>query len=155
MRGLSSMPGRPAGIDESRRRLRRMSPGAMGRDRTDVAVARGRLLGCGAMDTGSSRPSLIRPGDVAKDLAVSRTWVYDAANAGRIPSIRIGGEDGPLRFVPEDLDRWIDEAREAWRPGGGSVATRNPGDEGVVGERPDDGARRAGRALGSGHGARR
>jgi excisionase family DNA binding protein len=73
---------------------------------------------------------LIRPSDVAKDLAVSRTWVYDAANAGRIPSIRIGGEEGPLRFVPEDLDRWIDEARKAWRPGGPSVATRNPGADG-------------------------
>jgi excisionase family DNA binding protein len=83
-----------------------------------------------AMDPRSGRPSLIRPGDVAKDLAVSRTWVYDAANAGRIPSIRIGGEDGPLRFVPEDLDRWIDEARKAWRPGSGSVATRVPGDDG-------------------------
>lgn len=76
---------------------------------------------------------LIRPGQVAKDLAVSRTWVYDAANAGRIPSIRIGGEEGPLRFVPEDLDRWIDEARKAWRPGGGSVATRSPCDEGLAG----------------------
>ena len=83
---------------------------------------------------------LLRPGDVAKDLAVSRTWVYDAANAGRIPSIRIGGEQGPLRFVPEDLDRWIDEARKAWRPGGGSVATavlgggRNVGSKGVRGQ---------------------
>ena|ERR1700728_4445387 len=77
---------------------------------------------------------LIRPSQVAKDLAVSRTWVYDAANAGRIPSIRIGGEEGPLRFVPEDVDRWIDEARKAWKPGGGSVATRNPCDEGAVEE---------------------
>ncbi len=98
---------------------------------------------------------LIRPGQVAKDLAVSRTWVYDAANAGRIPSIRIGGEEGPLRFVPEDLDRWIDEARKAWRPGGGSVATRSPCDEGLAGERPREGARRAGRTVGSGRAARR
>jgi len=89
-----------------------------------MAASRGRLRGRMAMDTRSGRPSLIRPCDVAKDLAVSRTWVYDAANAGRIPSIRIGGEDGPLRFVPEDIDRWIDEARKAWRPGSGSVATQ-------------------------------
>jgi excisionase family DNA binding protein len=74
---------------------------------------------------------LLRPSDVAKDLAVSRSWVYDAANAGRIPSIRVGGVEGPLRFVPEDLERWIDEARKGWRPGGGSVATR------VQGERAD------------------
>jgi excisionase family DNA binding protein len=77
---------------------------------------------------------LLRPGDVAKDLAVSRTWVYDAASAGRIPSIRIGGEQGPLRFVPEDLDRWLDEARKAWRPGAGSVATRVLGDRDARGD---------------------
>jgi excisionase family DNA binding protein len=94
---------------------------------------------------------LIRPGEVAKELAVSRTWVYDAANAGRIPSIRIGGEEGPLRFVPEDIDRWVDEARKAWKPGGGSVATRNPCDE-AAGERAHEGARRAGRAVGNGQG---
>jgi excisionase family DNA binding protein len=134
MRGMATIAGRPAGTGESRRRLRRMPPGAIGHDRRDVAASRGRLLGCGAIHARSSRPSLIRPGDVAKDLAVSRTWVYDAANAGRIPSIRIGGEDGPLRFVPEDLDQWIDEARKAWRPGGGSVATRH-----LVGDRPLDG----------------
>jgi hypothetical protein len=43
---------------------------------------------------------------------------------GRIPSIRIGGEEGPLRFVPEDIDRWIDEARAAWTPGKPAVGTR-------------------------------
>ena len=131
MRGLSTMSARqPAGTGESRRRLRRVAPGVIGHARRDVAGPRGRLRDRMAIATRSGRPSLIRPGDVAKDLAVSRTWVYDAANAGRIPSIRIGGEDGPLRFVPEDLDRWIDEARNAWRPGGGSVATRSPGDDG-------------------------
>ena len=98
---------------------------------------------------------LIRPSEVAKDLAVSRTWVYDAANSGRIPSIRIGGEEGPLRFVPEDLERWIDEARKAWRPGSGSVATRNPCEEASSGERPPAASRRAGRGVGSGRGARR
>jgi excisionase family DNA binding protein len=98
---------------------------------------------------------LLKPSEVAAELGVSRTWVYDAANAGRIPSIRIGGEQGPLRFVPEDLDRWIDEARKAWRPGGGTVATRNPCDEGLAGERPPERSRRAGRAVGSGRGARR
>jgi predicted DNA-binding transcriptional regulator AlpA len=52
---------------------------------------------------------------VAAQLGVSRTWLYDAAKTGRIPSIRIGGPDGPLRFIPEDLQRWIDDAR-AERP---------------------------------------
>ncbi|MBV9418107.1 MAG: helix-turn-helix domain-containing protein [Solirubrobacterales bacterium] len=42
----------------------------------------------------------LKPNDVARQLAVSRAWVYEAARTGRIPSVRIGGPDGPLRFVP-------------------------------------------------------
>lgn len=53
---------------------------------------------------------LLKPNDVAKKLAVSRAWVYEAARTGRIPSVRIGGVDGPLRFVPEDVDAWLAEA---------------------------------------------
>lgn len=60
---------------------------------------------------------LLKPAEVAASLGVSRTWLYDAAKCGRIPSIRIGGEDGPLRFVADDLQQWIDDARAAWRPG--------------------------------------
>jgi hypothetical protein len=45
--------------------------------------------------------------------------------SGRIPSVRIGGPDGPLRFVGEDIDRWIDEARAAWSPGRPAVGTRH------------------------------
>ena len=77
--------------------------------------------------------TLLRPGDLARELCVSRAWVYDAAHRGRIPSIRIGGEDGPLRFVAEDVERWLDEARAAWRPGGRSVPTA------VAGGGRDDG----------------
>jgi excisionase family DNA binding protein len=72
---------------------------------------------------------LITPLEVAARLGVSRTWVYVAAKEGRIPSIRIGGSEGPLRFVADDVDRWIDEARAAWRPGDTSAATlRRAGD---------------------------
>ena len=70
--------------------------------------------------------SLLKPTEVAHRLGVSRAWVYDAAKRGRIPSIRIGGEEGPLRFVPEDLELWIDDARAAWTPGRPAVVTRNP-----------------------------
>src|SRR5271165_4342854 len=66
---------------------------------------------------------LLKPTDVADRLSVSRAWVYDAAKVGRIPAIRIGGEDGPLRFVAEDVERWIDDARAAWTPGGPTVPT--------------------------------
>jgi excisionase family DNA binding protein len=67
--------------------------------------------------------TLLKPTEVARRLGVSRTWLYTAAKDGRIPSVRIGGPDGPLRFVPEDLDAWLDEARAAWRPGDTSAAT--------------------------------
>jgi excisionase family DNA binding protein len=59
---------------------------------------------------------LLRPSDVARQLGVSRTWLYDAAKDGRIPSVRLGGEEGPLRFVPADLRAWIDASRASWRP---------------------------------------
>ena len=57
--------------------------------------------------------SLLRPSDVATKLCVSRAWVYAAAEQGRIPAIRLGGEGGPLRFVAEDVEEWLDEARKA------------------------------------------
>lgn len=69
---------------------------------------------------------LSKPSELAAQLGVSRSWLYDAAKAGRVPSIRIGGEEGPLRFVPEDIQRWIDDARAAWAPGCQTVPTRHP-----------------------------
>jgi|SRR5271165_1330275 len=69
---------------------------------------------------------LLKPTEVADRLSVSRAWVYDAAKVGRIPAIRIGGEDGPLRFVAEDLDAWLADARARWTPGSRTVATRVP-----------------------------
>ena len=68
------------------------------------------------MDTIGQAP-LLTPSQVAERLAVSRTWVYEAAKTGRIPSLRIGGPDGPLRFAPEDIDTWLKDARAAWLPG--------------------------------------
>ena len=70
---------------------------------------------------------LLKPTEVAERLAVSRTWVYDAAKVGRIPAVRIGGDDGPLRFVAEDLERWLDEARRDWLPGRSTGTTRDSG----------------------------
>jgi excisionase family DNA binding protein len=68
---------------------------------------------------------LLKSSEVVRRLGTSRSWLYQSAKDGRIPSIRLGGEDGPLRFVEEDLERWIDEARAAWRPGGTPVPTRS------------------------------
>lgn len=84
--------------------------------------------------------ALLKPSEVASQLGVSRSWLYDAAKAGRIPSIRIGGEEGPLRFVPEDIERWIDDARASWVPGRPTVPTRHPA--AIVGQRRVRGLRR-------------
>jgi excisionase family DNA binding protein len=70
--------------------------------------------------------NLLKPTEVADRLSVSRAWVYDAAKVGRIPAIRIGGEDGPLRFVAEDLEDWLADARSRWTPGSHTIATRAP-----------------------------
>lgn len=67
---------------------------------------------------------LLRPVEVCRMLGVSRTWLYDAAKSGRIPSVRIGGPCGPVRFVREDLEAWLDEARRDRLVGG--LVTRAP-----------------------------
>ena len=59
---------------------------------------------------------------MARKLGVSRAWLYDAAKTGRIPSVRIGGADGPVRFIERDLDTWLQQARTAWQPGDTSAA---------------------------------
>jgi excisionase family DNA binding protein len=61
--------------------------------------------------------SLLKPADVARRLGVSRSWLYEAAKTGRIPHVRLGGSDGPVRFVESDLLAWLAEARATWRPG--------------------------------------
>lgn len=61
--------------------------------------------------------------DVMRVLNVSRAWVYDAAKDGRLPSIRLGGPDGPLRFIPDDVLAVVENARRGWRPGETSAAT--------------------------------
>jgi excisionase family DNA binding protein len=60
---------------------------------------------------------LLKPNEVARRLGVSRSWVYEAARVGRIPCVRLGGPDGPVRFVPEDVERWLEQARLVWLPG--------------------------------------
>ena len=60
---------------------------------------------------------LLKPTDLARRLRVARSWVYEAAKAGRIPCVRLGGLDGPLRFVPGDVEAWLELARRSWLPG--------------------------------------
>jgi excisionase family DNA binding protein len=56
-------------------------------------------------------------------LGVSRSWLYQAAKDGRIPSVRLGGPDGPLRFHAHDVEQWLNRGREGWRPAESSAAT--------------------------------
>lgn len=72
-------------------------------------------------------PELLKPSEVAARLRVSRSWLYDAAKAGlipyiRLPSVGLNGREGPLRFVPEDVEAWIAEARASWTPVTGTAA---------------------------------
>lgn len=72
---------------------------------------------------------LLKPSDLAHYLCVSRSWVYEAAKAGRIPCVRLGGPDGPVRFFRGDVERWLENARREWLPGqsaagAGSRATK-------------------------------
>jgi excisionase family DNA binding protein len=66
---------------------------------------------------------LLKASDVCQQLGVSRAWLYAAAGDGRIPSIRLGGPEGPLRFVQADLDAWIERARAGWQVGDSATAT--------------------------------
>ena len=70
-----------------------------------------------------SRAELLKPADVCAQLKVSRAWLYRAAADGRIPSLRLGGPDGPVRFEPQEIAAWIERSRAAWQPGDSSTAT--------------------------------
>lgn len=72
-------------------------------DRSRVADARGPLA-----------DQLLKPEELRQLLNVSRSWLYEAASAGRIPSIRLG-PDGPLRFDPEAIERWLERRGEDLR----------------------------------------
>jgi len=59
------------------------------------------------------RVELLKPSDVARRLGVSRSWLYEAAKHGRVPCVRLGGNDGPLRFSERDLEDWLQQGRSA------------------------------------------
>jgi excisionase family DNA binding protein len=66
---------------------------------------------------------LLRPLEVCQMLGVSRSWLYTAAHDGRIPSVRLGGPDGPLRFIPADIQAWLQNSRATWSPGRAAPAS--------------------------------
>jgi excisionase family DNA binding protein len=84
---------------------------------------------------------LLRPAEVVELLGVSRSWLYDAANSGRIPCVRLGSSDGPVRFRLRELEAWIDEGRVV-PPHERGVGRREPAstDSGASRRRPDPAA---------------
>src|SRR5918993_2128901 len=67
----------------------------------------------GEDDMDYTNRQLLRPAEVIDLLGVSRSWLYDAAKAGRIPCVRLGGPDGPVRFRARELEAWIEGSRMA------------------------------------------
>ena len=59
---------------------------------------------------------LIIAAHLAKRLAISQAWVYQAVKDGRLPHRRLGSLDGQVRFFPSEIDTWLDEQRLAWAP---------------------------------------
>ena len=57
----------------------------------------------------------MRPGTdpaVARRLGVRQSWVYLKADAGHR---RLGGNDGLIRFLPAEIDDWLEAQRRALR----------------------------------------
>lgn len=86
-------------------------------------TGRDRKAGAGGNRSVQGVSRLLKPAEVARRLGVSRSWLYEAAKDGRIPSMRLGGPEGPLRFDEADLMAWIDLARSAWQPRDSAIET--------------------------------
>jgi excisionase family DNA binding protein len=70
---------------------------------------------------------LVTAAAVARQLGVSQSWVYLKAEAGVLPHRRLGGDDGPVRFVQAEIDEWFEEQRERRQPSQSWSASRPPG----------------------------
>jgi excisionase family DNA binding protein len=94
----------PRSSDDSTR------PHALGRERTEGMDAR--------PDLTSSAPDdvLLTASQLARRFSVSRNWVYQAVEDGRLPYRRLG-QDGPIRFVSAEIDEWLETQRRGWTPG--------------------------------------
>jgi predicted DNA-binding transcriptional regulator AlpA len=64
-----------------------------------------------AMSDVMDHDELLRPAEVLRILKVSKSWLYDAAKSGRIPCVRLGGPDGPLRFERAVIQALIRQSR--------------------------------------------
>ncbi len=73
----------------------------------------GALLPAVAIGSGPIR-QLVRARDVATKLGVSISWVVQHASGKRkpyLPAVKMGPGRSPLRFDPNDVEKFIDECR--------------------------------------------
>jgi excisionase family DNA binding protein len=56
-----------------------------------------------------SMEPFLTPDEVAKNLKVSRVWVYKLCDQGRIPFFRLAGK--VIRFRQEEIEQWIEAGR--------------------------------------------
>jgi len=64
----------------------------------------------------TDRMPLLRIRDAAKRLNVTPLSVYRWVNAGQLRAYRLGGEHGPLRIDPRELERWLAQRSSQGRP---------------------------------------
>jgi excisionase family DNA binding protein len=62
--------------------------------------------------------------DVARYLKVSRSWVYQKAEAGLLPYLKVGGL---VRFVPERIREFALGSSSGMNPGPYGLGNRLPG----------------------------
>lgn len=73
----------------------------------------GTYLSAVAIDNRPIR-QLVKSRDVAKKLGVSISWVIQHASGKRkpyLPAVKMGPGRSPLRFDPNDVEKFIDECR--------------------------------------------
>jgi excisionase family DNA binding protein len=67
-------------------------------------------------DKAPDLPELLTVSEVRALLKTSRSWVYDAVRLRRLPHVRLGGPDGPIRFLASDIAAHIRGGRIERRP---------------------------------------
>ena len=54
---------------------------------------------------------LLKPGEIATTLNISRSFAYHLLQTGAIPVVRLGKA---VRVRPQDLERYIEKNLQAW-----------------------------------------
>lgn len=88
----------------------------------------------------SLRGGLLTATQLASYLQISDGHVYELANSGRIPAIRLGRQ---WRFKKDHIDKWLDEHARTWRRHAPPKAAGLPGTAGAKTHKGEKGDERA------------